>query len=55
MPDYASHRELSIDLMRHHKDAPPGTMDLLSPLPALLIDIAALIAGGYRNIFFRKD
>ena len=29
MPDYGSHMELSIDLMRHHPDAPPGTMDYL--------------------------
>jgi phosphatidylglycerol lysyltransferase len=29
MPDYASHTELSIDLMRHHPEAPPGTMDYL--------------------------
>jgi phosphatidylglycerol lysyltransferase len=29
MPDYGSRTELSIDLMRHHPDAPPGTMDYL--------------------------
>ena len=131
MPDYARHRELSIDLMRHYEDAPPGTMDflfvnlieyaraqnytwlnlgmaplsgvgespyarktekvarlayeygnrfynykglrkfkekfhpvwrssylaypVLSPLPALLIDIAALIAGSYRFMALRKN
>jgi phosphatidylglycerol lysyltransferase len=130
MPDYASHHELSVDLMRHREDAPPGSMEflfvhlieyarsaqyrffnlgiaplsgvgdsryartgekvaryvyeygnrlynyrglrgfkqkfrprwrstylaypVLSPLPALLMDIAALIAGGYRYIFFRR-
>lgn len=129
MPDYGPHAELSIDLMRHHPAAPPGTMDFLfveliqnatargyrffnlgmsplagvgktryaragervarlafeygnrfynykglrsfkekfhpawrsaylaypflAPLPLLLIDSAALIAGGYRRIFFR--
>jgi phosphatidylglycerol lysyltransferase len=129
MPDYASHEELSIDLMRHHPDAPPGTMDylfvelmeyarrqryryfnlgisplggvgktryarpseklarlafefgnrfynykglrsfkekfhpewrsaylaypVLTPLPMLLVDTAALIAGGYRRIFLK--
>jgi len=129
MPDYASHTELSIDLMRHHPDAPPGTMDflfvelleyarrrgyryfnlgisplggvgktryarpserlarlafefgnrfynykglrsfkekfhpewrsaylaypVLTPLPMLLVDTAALIAGGYRRIFLK--
>ena len=130
-PDYGSHAELSIDLMRYHPDAPPGTMDylfveliqyaqaqgyqyfnlgmaplggvgetryarasekvarlafeygkrfynykglrsfkekfhpqwrsaylaypVLTPLPTLLIDSAALIAGGYRRIFFKSD
>jgi phosphatidylglycerol lysyltransferase len=130
MPDYASHSELSIDLMRHHPDAPPGTMDylfvelleyarrqgyryfnlgisplggvgktryarpseklarlafefgnrfynykglrsfkekfhpewrsaylaypILTPLPMLLVDTAALIAGGYRRIFLKS-
>ncbi|MFA5633436.1 MAG: bifunctional lysylphosphatidylglycerol flippase/synthetase MprF [Porticoccaceae bacterium] len=29
MPDYGRHEELSVDLMRHYPDAPPGTMDLL--------------------------
>lgn len=29
MSDYAHHVELSIDLMRHRPDAPPGTMDFL--------------------------
>ena len=29
MSDYAQHTELSIDLMRHTTDAPPGTMDFL--------------------------
>ncbi len=29
MPDYGSHQELSIDLMRHVPEAPPGTMDYL--------------------------
>jgi phosphatidylglycerol lysyltransferase len=129
MPDYASHSELSIDLMRHRPDAPPGTMDylfvelieyarrqgyryfnlgisplggvgktryarpseklarlayefgnrfynykglrsfkekfhpewrsaylaypVLMPLPMLLVDTAALIAGGYRRIFLK--
>jgi phosphatidylglycerol lysyltransferase len=129
MPDYGSHTELSVDLMRHHPDAPPGTMDylfveliqyaraqgyryfnlgmaplagvgetryaragekvarlafeygnrfynykglrsfkekfhpewrsaylaypVLTPLPMLLMDSAALIAGGYRRIFFK--
>jgi phosphatidylglycerol lysyltransferase len=28
---------------------------VLTPLPVLLIDIAALIAGGYRRIFFKSD
>lgn len=127
MPGYGSQRDLSIDLMRHAPDAPPGTMDFLfvelialaksqgyqyfnlgmaplggvgktrysrpqeriagiayeygnrlynykglrhfkekfhphwrstylaypvfTPLPGLLIDISALIAGGYRRIF----
>ena len=131
MPDYGHHQELSIDLMRHLSDAPPGTMDYLfvellqwsrsknyrffnlgmaplagvgearfarpqerlarlafeygnrfynykglrsfkekfhpqwrshylaypvfTPLPALLLDTAALVAGGYRRIFFRLD
>jgi len=131
MPDYGSHRELSIDLMRHHPDAPPGTMDylfvelheyarrqgylyfnlgisplggvgktryarpseklarlafefgnrfynykglrsfkekfhpewrsaymaypVLTPLPMLLVDTAALIAGGYRQIFLKTS
>ncbi len=131
MPDYASHQELSIDLMRHLPEAPAGTMDYLfvellqwsreqnyryfnlgmaplagvgearfarpqerlahlafeygnrfynykglrsfkekfhplwrnyylaypvfTPLPALLLDTAALVAGGYRRIFFRLD
>ncbi len=130
MPDYGSHTELSIDLMRHLPDAPPGAMDylfieliqtakaqgyryfnlgmaplagvgeiryaragekvarlafeygnrfynykglrsfkekfhpewrsaylaypVLTPLPMLLMDSAALIAGGYRRIFFRS-
>ena len=130
-PDYGSHAELSIDLMRYRPDAPPGTMDylfveliqyaqaqgyqyfnlgmaplggvgetryarasekvarlafeygkrfynykglrsfkekfhpqwrsaylaypVLTPLPTLLMDSAALIAGGYRRIFFRSD
>ena len=130
MPDYGSHTELSIDLMRHHPDAPPGTMDylfvelheyarrqgylyfnlgisplggvgktryarpseklarlafefgnrfynykglrsfkekfhpewrsaylaypILTPLPMLLVDTAALIAGGYRRIFLKS-
>jgi len=129
MPDYGSHAELSIDLMRHHPDAPAGTMDylfvelheyarrqgyryfnlgisplggvgktryarpseklarlafefgnrfynykglrsfkekfhpewrsaylaypILTPLPMLLVDTAALIAGGYRRIFLK--
>ena len=131
MPDYGSHSVLSIDLMRHLPDAPPGTMDLLfveliqyakaqgyryfnlgmaplggvgetryartgeklarlayeygtrlynykglrsfkekyhpdwrstylaypllTPLPMLLLDNMALIAGGYRRIFFKPD
>lgn len=131
MPDYGSRTTLSIDLMRHRPDAPPGTMDLLfveliqyakaegfryfslgmaplggvgetryartgerlarlayeygnrlynykglrsfkdkyhpewhstylaypvlTPLPGLLLDTMALIAGGYRRIFTRKD
>ncbi len=130
MPDYARHDELSIDLMRHVRDTPPGTMEflfanileyareagyhafnlgvaplagvgttryaragervariayeygnrfynykglrsfkekfhpawrgtylaypLLTPLPALLIDTAALVAGGYRRILFKS-
>ena len=130
MPDYGSHAELSIDLMRHLPDAPSGSMDMLfvelilyaraqgcqyftlgmaplggvgktryartgekvarlafeygnrfynykglrsfkekfhpewrgaylaypvfAPLPVLLVDIAALIAGGYRGIFFKS-
>lgn len=130
MSDYAHHLELSIDLMRHRPDAPPGTMDflfveliqyaksqgylyfnlgiaplggvgetryaragekvmrlafeygnrfynykglrsfkekfhpkwrstyfaypVLTALPALLIDSAALIAGGYRRILFKS-
>jgi phosphatidylglycerol lysyltransferase len=130
MPDYGSHAELSIDLMRHHPDAPAGTMDylfvelleyarrqgylyfnlgisplggvgktryarpseklarlvfefgnrfynykglrsfkdkfhpewrstylaypILTPLPMLLVDTAALIAGGYRRIFLKS-
>ncbi len=130
MPDYARQQELSVDLMRQHDSAPPGTMEflfanliehargagyryfnlglaplsgvggnryaragekvarfafeygnrfynykglrsfkekfhplwrgsylaypVLTPLPPLLMDIAALIAGGYRYIFFRK-
>jgi len=130
MPDYGSHMELSLDLMRHHPEAPPGTMDylfvelleyaarqnylyfnlgisplggvgktryarpseklarlafefgnrfysykglrsfkekfhpewrsaylaypILTPLPMLLVDTAALIAGGYRRIFLRR-
>jgi len=130
MPDYASHDELSIDLMRHVADMTPGTMEflfanileyareagyhhfnlgvaplagvgttryaragervariayeygnrfynykglrgfkekfhpqwrgtylaypLLTPLPALLIDTAALVAGGYRRILFKS-
>jgi phosphatidylglycerol lysyltransferase len=129
LPDYGSHTELSLDLMRHSPQAPPGTMDLLfaefilyakaqgyqffnlgmaplvgvgetryaragekvarlayeygnrfynykglrsfkekfhpewrstylaypvlAPLPVLLIDSAALIAGGYRRIFLK--
>jgi phosphatidylglycerol lysyltransferase len=129
MPDYGSHRQLSIDLMRHSPAAPSSSMDLLfaeliryaqqqgyqyfnlgmaplvgvgatryaragervarlayeygnrfynykglrnfkekfrpewqsvylaypllTPLPMLLIDSAALIAGGYRRIFFK--
>jgi phosphatidylglycerol lysyltransferase len=28
---------------------------VLTPLPTLLMDSAALIAGGYRRIFFRSD
>lgn len=128
MPGYGSRETLSVDLMRHLPDAPPGTMDFLfaeliarartegyrhfnlgmaplagvgetryarprervarlafehgsrfynykglrsfkekfqpewrgsylayppfTPLPALLLDIAALVAGGYRRIFF---
>jgi phosphatidylglycerol lysyltransferase len=131
MPDYGSHMELSIDLMRHIPDAPNGTMDFMfisliqyaqakgyqyfnlgmaplggvgesryaragekvarlafkygnrfynykglrsfkdkfhpqwrsvylaypafSPVPGLLMDSAALIAGGYRRIFFKTD
>jgi len=131
MPDYGSHSVLSIDLMRHLPEAPPGTMDLLfveliqyakaqgyryfnlgmaplggvgatryartgeklarlayeygnrlynykglrsfkdkyhpewrstylaypvlTPLPMLLLDNMALIAGGYRRIFFKPD
>ena len=131
MPDYGSHTELSIDLMRYTPDAPHGTMDflfvelilyarargyryfnlgmaplggvgetryaragekiarlafeygnrfynykglrsfkakfhpewrsaylaypILTPLPSLLIDSAALVAGGYRRIFFKSD
>ncbi len=131
LPDYGSHTQLSIDLMRHGPDAPVGTMDLLfvelilhaqeqgyryfnlgmaplggvgetryaragekvarlafehgnrfynykglrsfkdkfhplwrsayfayptlAPLPLLLMDSAALIAGGYRRIFFKRD
>ena len=131
MPDYGSHAELSIDLMRHHPDAPAGTMDylfvelqeyarrqgylyfnmgisplggvgktryarpseklarlafefgnrfynykglrsfkekfhpewrsaylaypILTPLPMLLLDTAALIAGGYRRIFLKTS
>jgi phosphatidylglycerol lysyltransferase len=129
LPDYGSHTELSIDLMRYYPDAPKGTMDflfveliqyaqaqgyqyfslgmaplggvgntryarrgekvarlafeygnrfynykglrsfkekfhpewrsaylaypILKPLPMLLMDSAALIAGGYRRIFFK--
>ena len=131
VPDYGSHTELSIDLMRYHSDAPHDTMDYLfveliqyareqgyqyfnlgmaplagvgesryaragervarlafeygnrfynykglrsfkekfhpewrsaylaypalTPLPLLLMDSAALIAGGYRRIFFKSD
>jgi phosphatidylglycerol lysyltransferase len=131
MPDYGSRTQLSIDLMRHHPQAPHSTMDLLfaelilyaqaqgyqyfnlgmaplvgvgetryaragervarlayeygnrfynykglrsfkdkfkpewhsaylaypvlTPLPMLLIDSAALIAGGYRRIFFKSS
>ncbi|MEZ5543485.1 MAG: bifunctional lysylphosphatidylglycerol flippase/synthetase MprF [Pseudomonadota bacterium] len=131
MPDYGSRTTLSIDLMRHSPQAPPGTMDLLfveliqhaqaegyryfslgmaplggvgetryartgekiarlayeygnrlynykglrsfkdkyhpewhsaylaypvlTPLPGLLLDTTALIAGGYRRIFTRSD
>jgi phosphatidylglycerol lysyltransferase len=131
MPDYGSHSVLSIDLMRHLPEVPPGTMDLLfveliqyakaqgyryfnlgmaplggvgetryarageriarlayeygnrlynykglrsfkdkyhpewhsaylaypvlTPLPMLLLDNMALIAGGYRRIFFRSN
>jgi len=130
MPDYGSHTQLSIDLMRYSPDAPQDTMDylfvelalharsqgyrhfnlgmaplagvgetryaragekvarlayeygnrfynykglrsfkekfhpvwrsvylaypVLTPLPLLLIDSAALIAGGYRRIFFKS-
>jgi len=130
MPDYGSHTELGIDLMRYSPDAPQDTMDflfvelmlharsqgyryfnlgmaplagvgetryaragekvarlayeygnrfynykglrsfkekyhpewrsvylaypVLAPLPLLLIDSAALIAGGYRRIFFKS-
>lgn len=131
MPDYGSHIELSIDLMRHHPEAPAGTMDflfvelilyaqaqgyrcfnlgmaplggvgetryarageriarmafeygnrfynykglrsfkekfhpawrstyfaypVLTPLPTLFMDSAALIAGGYRRILFKSE
>ncbi len=130
-PDYGSHRELSVDLMRHRPDAPAGTMDflfvelilyaraqgyqyfslgmaplggvgetryaragervarlafehgnrfynykglrsfkekfhprwrssyfaypLLTALPTLLVDSAALVAGGYRRILFKTE
>jgi phosphatidylglycerol lysyltransferase len=130
MPDYGSHRVLSIDLMRYRPEAPHGTMDylfvelilyaqaqgyhyfnlgmaplggvgesryartgekvarlayeygnrfynykglrsfkdkfhpewrsaylaypVLTPLPVLLMDSGALIAGGYRRIFFKS-
>jgi phosphatidylglycerol lysyltransferase len=131
LPDYGSHAQMSIDLMRHRPDAPKGTMDLMfveliqyareqayqyfnlgmaplggvgetryarageraarlafeygnrfynykglrsfkekfhpqwrsaylaypvmAPLPLLLMDSAALIAGGYRRIFFKPN
>jgi len=131
LPDYGSHSQISIDLMRHRSDAPKGTMDflfvelirhareqgyryfnlgmaplggvgetryartgekvarlafeygnrfynykglrsfkekfhpqwrsaylaypVLTPLPLLLMDSAALIAGGYRRIFLKSD
>jgi len=130
MPDYGSHTQLSIDLMRYRPEAPHGTMDylfvelilyaqaqgyhyfnlgmaplggvgetryartgekvarlayeygnrfynykglrsfkekfhpewrssylaypVLTPLPALLMHIAALVAGGYRRVFFKS-